>query len=462
VEFSLGSLLNPMIDVLSFAIVSLAIFFVRRQKLSQYRDGKTILLLVYGSLLVILGLDFLKSVHPTTDILLFYTIVGASLALADGPLLSTFAYIIYVRPPEQRVKERLKAILGPRLVPHGLILISYSAYVTLLISYFVILEPFTEVTLVNLAGFPTASTRYSPDFQILLAPATAFFLSYGGVVLLLGAKKATNRSTRHSMWLVSFGWIVIAIALAIFDVYLPSLGYETSALAYFVVAVALSGSVFVFRRATALEEFFQLPVTSIPETHPFSKRIRGREYSIQGRAMLLEVDPSSNYEQVVKDFAVEQISNAGSFFVFTSKGGSVYRTLVTVPETRFFIMTGAVSYSRSASRSLEMEVPQGDPGALLRCLEMTLTSIPQSNVGLAFDSLSDSIHLLGFEKLYKFLKQVIEMIDQHRVTALFLILAGAHDEIVRNSIKGLFGSQLFFDANGLYVTKEADSTPPAA
>jgi hypothetical protein len=202
-----------------------------------------------------------------------------------------------------------------------------------------------------------------------------------------------------------------------------------------------------------------IPVAAI-DNHPFSRRLGAKAPSFQGRVMLLEVDPSANHGRVIRDFAVEQISNGSSFYAFTHEASPVRDALSGVEGVRLFIMTGEVSYPKPTERPFEMLLPQDDEAVLLDSIGRALSSSsdPRSPVAFAFDSLSDYVRRSGFERSYRFFRTAMEMISSSsqpdRVTALFLITAGALDERVRTIVMSLFACQLTFDSSGhLRITR---------
>lgn len=135
----------------------------------------------------------------------------------------------------------------------------------------------------------------------------------------------------------------------------------------------------------------------------------------------------------------------------------MYEALRQVPQTRFFIMTSEVSYPKPGSQSTEVLVPQGSDGVLLHIIERTLAANPESRISLVFDSLTDLILTFGLEKAYRFLKQVLGMTSDPRVTTLFLIIGGVHEERVMNAVMSLFVTHFAFDASGLRATRHQQS-----
>jgi len=168
--------------------------------------------------------------------------------------------------------------------------------------------------------------------------------------------------------------------------------------------------------------------------------------------MLLEADPSVNYERAVKEFALEMVSSGRLVFAFTSKGSPVYLLLKDVPGLRFFILSES-SYPKPSAVSLEVMVPRSDYSVLLNVVDDAVTRNPELPKAVIFDNISSLILDAGFQECYKFLRQMNEILSRGQVTSVFLVLSKAHDERMMNLIKNLYSGHLTYDATGLHVTK---------
>jgi hypothetical protein len=60
---------------------------------------------------------------------------------------------------------------------------------------------------------------------------------------------------------------------------------------------------------------------------------------------------------------------------------------------------------------------------------------------------------VGFDKTYKFLLYVLDMLSSKRTTAFFLLNASAHEPQVVSQIRGLIHNQLTYDKDGLKIVK---------
>jgi hypothetical protein len=170
-------------------------------------------------------------------------------------------------------------------------------------------------------------------------------------------------------------------------------------------------------------------------------------------AMLLEADPSVNYERTVRDFAVEMISNGRLVLAFTSRGSPVYLLLKGTPGIKFFV-SSEISYPKSSAGSSEVMVPRDDYSVLLNVMDEAIVHSPEQPKALIFDNVSSLILDAGFQDCYKFLRQVNEILSHGDVVSIFLVLSKAHDEKTMNLIKNLYSGYLTYDAAGLHVLKQ--------
>lgn len=174
-----------------------------------------------------------------------------------------------------------------------------------------------------------------------------------------------------------------------------------------------------------------------------------------GKSILLEVDPAIKYESIVREFADRFKFSKSAVFAFTWKGGPIYAALSSLGGVEIFIMTSQVTYPTSSKEGNETSVPHDDQAVLLDLTANTLRTHASTKPLMIFDSISDLIVSLGFEKSYNFLKAQKEILAKEPdATALFVAKRNAQDERVMSLIRGLFTYHLSYDASGLTVTRE--------
>jgi hypothetical protein len=253
-------------------------------------------------------------------------------------------------------------------------------------------------------------------------------------------------------------WTLIGLDLLVFNGYLLTIGIDASAVGYLIAATAFSASALTFRRATVLSGFFAPLSFTTTQPRPtdqklFSLRVGLDPARLISKNMLLEVDPVMNYEETIRDFALEFTSEGYVIFAFTSKGSPIYNALSPNQGVRFYTLTEKVSYARPSPDPREVLVPHNDISVLLNTLDKTLNTNPQLKMMIVFDSISHMLLSSGVEHTYKFLKQANEMLNASKTTAIFLITKAAHTEKEINIVKSLFTDQLAFGEEGLAFAK---------
>ena len=169
-------------------------------------------------------------------------------------------------------------------------------------------------------------------------------------------------------------------------------------------------------------------------------------------SMLLQADPSVNYERAVKEFALEMIASGRTLLAFTSKGSPVNLLLKDIPGVRFFILSES-SYPKSGGGTSEVMVPRNDHAVLLNVMDQKIMEAPEKSKALVFDNVSSLILDSGFQESYKFLRQANEILSRGDIVSIFLVLSKAHDEKTMNLVKNLYAGQLTYDAAGLHTSK---------
>jgi KaiC/GvpD/RAD55 family RecA-like ATPase len=184
----------------------------------------------------------------------------------------------------------------------------------------------------------------------------------------------------------------------------------------------------------------------------FSRRIDIPHPKLLGRKFLLEFDPASDYETVVRDFAREAMASLEPTFVFTSSTSAIYTSLAEQHPIKFFLMLTTVSTPESISEN-EIVLPAKNTALILDSLNKILETYTDENVFLVFDNISGLIELVGFDKTYKFLLYVVDILPQIKATAIFLLNKSAHEPQVVSRIRGLFHNLLTHEKDGLKIVK---------
>jgi len=184
----------------------------------------------------------------------------------------------------------------------------------------------------------------------------------------------------------------------------------------------------------------------------FSRLIGLDHERLIGRKILLEFNPSSDYEKVVDSLAKETIANAEPLFVFTYSTSSIHTRLAKQPAIKFFLTSISTSIPKSTSEN-EVLLPTKNVPLVLDALSKVLETYADANVCFVFDILSELLTSIGPEKTFIFLRHALDMLSSEKTTGLLLLNASAHEAEVVSRIRQLFNNLLTYDKNGLEIAK---------
>lgn len=184
----------------------------------------------------------------------------------------------------------------------------------------------------------------------------------------------------------------------------------------------------------------------------FSSMFNMKHPDILGNRLLLEYEPTSDYEEIVKKFVREFQANVESVAIFTSAGSPVYRQFRDQRNISLFSFSTKTS---SPARLSEEQVllPERDTSLLLDAVDKLLQARSKKRIGIVFDVFTDIILSQGFEKAYGVLSSIVEMTESEIASVLVLINYGALEPRVLGAVRGLFRSQLRFNFEGLKTIK---------
>jgi len=166
----------------------------------------------------------------------------------------------------------------------------------------------------------------------------------------------------------------------------------------------------------------------------FSKQLGVEHSKLVGKKILLEFDPTTDYERLVRDFVSECAYLKEEAVILTRKGSRVRQTL------------------------------EGDEGAKFIELEQAPELLPvlknnsKEPITIVIDSLTDlflSKDLNGSPatSLHMFVRTALESLDDARITAVFLINPFLHDPKEVGAVQGAFSHQLICEKGGVTVAR---------
>jgi DNA-binding response OmpR family regulator len=158
----------------------------------------------------------------------------------------------------------------------------------------------------------------------------------------------------------------------------------------------------------------------------FSKPLGITHEQLRGKKILLEFDPATHYERLVRHFTEESISNNEIVLVLTPNGSSLQQVLKDDKNIQIINITNS--------------------DTMLTPIIKDHDTVPLT---LIYDSLTDLALSKNHQASYTFTRDALNLLSNPKMTALFLLNSSAHDEKEVSSIKGLFSDQLFFGKEGI-------------
>jgi len=190
----------------------------------------------------------------------------------------------------------------------------------------------------------------------------------------------------------------------------------------------------------------------LEHTDAFSKHMGIPHKKLIGCKILLEFNPASDYEIVIDNLAKEAVANVCPIFVFTSTKSSLHALLAKHSAVEFFLLSPSISIPELTSEN-EILLPTKNTALILDSLSKVLEKHAHTNTFVVFDKISELIGLVGFDRAYKFLLYVLDMLSQTKATAIFLLNKSAHEPQVVSRIQGLFHNLLTYNKDGMEIVK---------
>ena len=180
----------------------------------------------------------------------------------------------------------------------------------------------------------------------------------------------------------------------------------------------------------------------------FASRFGLKHPDILGRRMLLEYEPTSDYESAVREFVREFQANVESVAIFTNAGSPLYREFSDQKNIRLFTLSTKTSTPARLSNE-QVLLPERDTSLFLDAVDKLLQADAGKPIGIVFEVFTYLILSLGFEKAYGVISSIVEMAESEKITILVLVNYEALEDRTLNGLRGLFQSQLRIDSMGL-------------
>jgi DNA-binding response OmpR family regulator len=166
----------------------------------------------------------------------------------------------------------------------------------------------------------------------------------------------------------------------------------------------------------------------------FSKQLGIEHSKLVGKKILLEFDPTTDYERLVRDFVSESTFLEEAVVILTKRGSRVRQALEGDEGAKF----------------VELERVSELLPVLKSNSEKPLTVVIDSLTDLVLNSHSNSTPPT---EMRSFIQTAIETLDEARITAVFLINPSAHDPKEVATVQGAFSHQLIYERSGVSVAR---------
>ena len=179
----------------------------------------------------------------------------------------------------------------------------------------------------------------------------------------------------------------------------------------------------------------------------FSSLLNLKHQNILGNRLLVEFEPTSNYEEIVQKFVREFQANVEPVAIFTSMGSPIYRQFRHQRNIRLFSFSSKTSTPVKLSDE-QVLLPERDTSLLLDAVDKLLQTHFGQRMGVVFDVFTDLILSQSFEKAYGVISSVVEMSESESSSILVLVNCIALEERALNGLRGLFRSEARIDTLG--------------
>jgi hypothetical protein len=442
---------EPIVYGLALLITVISGALVYRQRLTSYQIVRSLVLSIYGLIVILMVLDLLRATVFTLADIPAYSSLTIVLGLAQAVLLLAAAQAIYFSPgvtfggfPRELTKRR----------GHLALFVFFLALVVFTVLFAIVIQPAKPTYATDFAGNVVPAGAVAENLIAIVFGLYAFFLAYPTALMLAAARRVAEVRLRQSLYGLGLGWATVSLLYVATETYLWATDVDFTALMYLANAVIFYAIIRNFRRSASLAGFVA-KATSPPEQpqiHPGLPAVSSLTESIAGKKMLYEVDPTVAYEATLRKYLEELAWEAHAVFVFTPRSSPLHDSLKGATSVKFFLTTAGVNYMKVAEDTSEVLIPQSDTAIFLDLADKTLKS-NKGNVVFVFDSVSELLLMNGIEKTYKFLKQFLELLHEPRSTGVFLFVRGAHEPKETNLLRGIFPNHFVEDAQGPRIVK---------
>jgi len=449
-------MITLILYIVFLSALAAMIIFILRQAVSYFRSVKVLFAITFLSYWILIFSSFIENyLVKTESIVNSTTKIAISSALITGIAVEHIALMLCQK---ERRKFSWKTLLSNRLY---FVSALYKGYMISLLLLTWILTPWQVQQLQKPWGGLAYNPMYESWYLACLAIAVVALIGYPCVLFLRAGRKFRQTELASVLNWFGVGWMGIALILIVFQGLLQAFNVEITEVSHLFQIIFLGIIAYAFRKTAILESLFErlnttyapYPTDLIKDREVFSETLGLTHEQMVGKNILLEFDPTSDYERVIDDFVDEALANDESVAVFTSKGSAIYSALSNKGNVKFLILTQRISTPQPNASENKILLPANDSSLLLDALDKVLKAYPEKNSNIVFDNLSGLILLNGFEKTYGFLRYALELLTLENGASLFLLDPRAHDVNVASAFRILFNNQIVYGKEGLRIVK---------
>ena len=164
---------------------------------------------------------------------------------------------------------------------------------------------------------------------------------------------------------------------------------------------------------------------------------------------MLEFDPSTPYERLIRDFALECVSHNEEMVVLAKKGSVVRQALEGEKGVELIDLTTERARTED---SVVQWIMASSASPRPKIISSILGNHPEKILNLVFD-LTDIALTTNIQNTYRFAQRATELLASPRITSIFLLNSSAHEARDVSMLRGLFSNQLSFGREGVVGVK---------
>ncbi|MHB1867665.1 MAG: hypothetical protein ACYCPP_01820 [Nitrososphaerales archaeon] len=439
-------------------IGSLSCYLVGSRTTTAYPAVRRILVIAFIAGLVRISLETLKFLPDFQNLSLLYVLLTNILEQVFVILLAVTSIGIYLQSTEGGIRSLLGTIWKHKVLSSFVLsIVIYSGIVS---SYIAIEKPYTVLAAKDLWGGSITTSFFSQTLLALIAPNVFILIIGVSGFFFLAAKKSPNKQLKRNLMYLGLSSFIIGIGFLAFTLIQNTIEVDPEDLLYFLLSIMFSSAAVSFNRTSAYAGLLNYSPARVQPTSQgslqFSKFLRKDHSDILGMQFLLEVDANGSYEKTVIDFCLESLSHGGGVIAVTSKSSALFHSLSRYSGIHFCLFSSSVSRPTPVEKAEgQILIPQDSLLEIVDVLETVLKHAgDEGRIALVLDNLSDRVISIGLERTYKYLKEMLTILAERKVTSLFLLHEGTMDARTLNLLRSLFTNILVSTKDRLTILKE--------